>query len=779
MSFNLNSISKNYIILTNNMINNNNEGTLIFLNSSVLPSSTSVISKFQETIGSLSNYNNRIILSYSVRSRPNFSNTSKNCLLTLNNIKNNMKFLFIDSNKNGKLLFIKNNKNYQLSNNYLIDFPTTDILLNKTVHLNYYFNNININSNFYNANISNTNTSNYDYYKINVKDYLFKHYNTAFFNFNDICYNILRFIITSAGNLNNLYLDNKSDFSPITDITNINTLEKGRLNSENYPTINPLYNIDSSYNIYRNIYNKYTKYNEPISYTISIINSNTRTINFFGGLSLVSFTLSNIRINLETFLIKTNNFDMLRNSQSKILFDTNNTIYFSNVKVSTPSKQIDFPTKTAYPHIIYLSLGSSKTGLTQYDIYNNITFTPSFEKIIFKENINTNVINTSAIAVQKKYNSLIAYQSNNYLYDINLLDNSLFKTITTNNSFNSSSKIFAIDFSRFFNITDLRAYYNTFNNLAFTSNVNNIIKPRVNYFDSATNYNNTLIKFDITPTINTFIYTGSLVSQNLFKHDYYYDLLNPAFLDVRFNYNSYFNIELSFNILYNPNTAIREIINNYSINIECFIYTTPGRDFTDVECIYIYHNPDTETDPSFRYPYSNIEIIRDPTNIDTLSKAIELLPNASRSNLNSTIIPEKNGSNYSRKMIEGLIGLNDIPKLLSIKPYDPNVIVGRGFVNRFQIDDDCNFNAEYVIKNKINANKHISAKETVNNTLAKQNFANLVRSSARNRLSQECIANLRQDINNNTALSTQINYANIIPYTPRFRIFKTGKGHYL
>ena len=126
-------------------------------------------------------------------------------------------------------------------------------------------------------------------------------------------------------------------------------------------------------------------------------------------------------------------------------------------------------------------------------------------------------------------------------------------------------------------------------------------------------------------------------------------------------------------------------------------------------------------------------------------------------------------------MIEGLIGLNNIPKLLSIKPYDPNVIVGRGFITNFQIDDDCNINTEALIKNKINANKHISAKETINNNLEKQNFANLVRSNRRNRVSQECIENLR----NNTNLSTQINYANIVPYTPRFKIFKTGQGHYL
>lgn len=765
MSFNLNVNSENIIILTNNIINNNNEGTLIFLNSAVIPKS--LTDEVGTTIGALPNSNNRIILSYSLRSNAaNFSSTRKNCLLTLNNIKNNMKFLFSDSKKKGKLLFIKNNNNYELQNNYLINFPTTTTTtsLNKTFHLNYYFNNIDNSSNFYNSNRFNTNTSNYDYYKINVKDYIFKHYDyDATFFGSDICYNELRFNIVTTSSTNSPYIDTKTNFNAITDISTIDRLL--------------LYNTNSSYSIYNNIYNKYINYYQPISYRIDL-KKTTSTFTLTLG-TLETFLTSTLTLNLgtlETFLIKTNNFDMLRNTQSKILFNTNNTIYFSNVQVSTPSKPISFDTKTINPHIIYLSLGSYKTGLTQYDIYNNITFTPAFETILFKENINTNVINTSSISKQKKYDSLIAHQSNNYLYDIELSDNILFNTITSNNSLNTSSKIFAIDFSKFFDIITLRAYYNSFNNLAFTSSVDSIIKPRVAYFDTSINYNNTLIKFDITPTSNNFIYTGSLVSQKLFKPDYYYDLSNPAFLDVRFNYNTYFNIELSFNILYiDPNTTIKEKINNYSINIATLIYATPARDFTDVECIYIYHNPDTETDPSFRYPYSNIEIIRDPTNIDTLSKAIELLPGASRSTLNSTIIPEKNGSNYSRKMIEGLIGLNNIPKLLSIKPYDPNVIVGRGFITNFQIDDDCNINTEALIKNKINANKHISAKETINNNLEKQNFANLVRSNRRNRVSQECIENLR----NNTNLSTQINYANIVPYTPRFKIFKTGQGHYL
>ena len=133
-------------------------------------------------------------------------------------------------------------------------------------------------------------------------------------------------------------------------------------------------------------------------------------------------------------------------------------------------------------------------------------------------------------------------------------------------------------------------------------------------------------------------------------------------------------------------------------------------------------------------------------------------------------------------MIQGLIGLNNVPKLLSIKPYDESSIVGRGFINQYQIEEECITTTEDIIKNKINANKHSSAKDSrtfTTNKLEKQNFANLVRSNRRNRLSQQCIENLREDIRNGESLSTQVNYSTIPRYTPRFKIFKTGQGHYL
>ena len=126
------------------------------------------------------------------------------------------------------------------------------------------------------------------------------------------------------------------------------------------------------------------------------------------------------------------------------------------------------------------------------------------------------------------------------------------------------------------------------------------------------------------------------------------------------------------------------LLNFHKIILTSNLVVPIGSDFTNVDCIFIYHNPDAdETPEQFKYPYNNIEISNNPS-IDTLSSAIELLPGARNSITNTTFIPARNGSNLSRKKIEGFIGLNNIPGLLSIKPYDEDSIIGRGFLNQYQ-----------------------------------------------------------------------------------------------
>ena len=447
--------------------------------------------------------------------------------------------------------------------------------------------------------------------------------------------------------------------------------------------------------------------------------------------------------------------------------------------MSTPSKPIIFPTKTVNPYIIYLSLGNFRTGLIQSDIYKHVSFPYNSGKITFVENINTSSI-FNPLNVKKKYDSLRLDIDTQFLYDIELSANILTKSVSAYNIFTSINKIFTIYFNNLFTVNNLKSYYNSFNNLAFTSLSGEIRKPNISYFTNSANYSINTISFDILTITDSYLNKKNRTLDTISGSTY--NLTKPVLLDVRFNYDSYFNTFFTFNVLNNDVLNNTDIINNNSINFGSLIYTTPSRDFTDVECIYIYHNPETDPNPLYRYPNNNIEIIRDPSNIDTISKAIELLPGASTSTSNSIIIPEKNGSNLSRKMIQGLIGLNNVPKLLSIKPYDESSIAGRGFINQYQIEEECITTTEDIIKNKINANKHSSAKDSrtfTTNKLEKQNFANLVRSNRRNRLSQQCIENLREEIRTGESLSTQVNYSTIPRYTPRFKIFKTGQGHYL
>ena len=122
-------------------------------------------------------------------------------------------------------------------------------------------------------------------------------------------------------------------------------------------------------------------------------------------------------------------------------------------------------------------------------------------------------------------------------------------------------------------------------------------------------------------------------------------------------------------------------------------------------------------------------------------------------------------------MIQGIIGLNNIPKLLSIVPYDPASINGRGFINQYQITDTCITSDCDKIAIKQNAIKHDSVKNNslyASNSLKKQNFANAVRSSARNKLSQECIKSRLST--NGPPINPPCNEANVsniqLRYTP-------------
>ena len=106
-------------------------------------------------------------------------------------------------------------------------------------------------------------------------------------------------------------------------------------------------------------------------------------------------------------------------------------------------------------------------------------------------------------------------------------------------------------------------------------------------------------------------------------------------LTAKYLYGIHLN-DLSFETLNDYNNNL--LLNFHKIILTSNFVTPGGSDFTNVDCIFIYYDPyDDNTPEQFKYPYNNIEISNNPS-IDTLSRAIELLPNAPTSVTNSTFI---------------------------------------------------------------------------------------------------------------------------------------------
>jgi len=741
------------------------------------------------------NYKDRIILSQKLKNTGADNPTTINAIMiTQNNIKNNIKFIHSSNNTNRKILFIKNQNTSDNSKNYLLNnIVKTDSTT--FYHLNYYFNN------YFN------NITNYkDYFNISIKDFIYK---DNFAN-SDINFISTRFRI--------------SDFSSIplfsnasTDISLINYVASdfSSLFIKTGSSISKL-NFDSSYIINTNIYsyNKLTlDFKNVNTYSFDLYNSSGVPIQLNANRLYANY---NRLSTITTFMIKTNNFDILnaRKSNSKIIFDKNN-IYLNNVRALDVCSNFYianhnpyYKNSTRLTNTIFLSLGKKITGITQYDLYNNIHIVSKnasifdISKIVFSKNINASLLSYT----NTKYNTLVTSKNNPYLLDFTFnYKNTNYNNNNINNAINYNASLYnyieyknkkqfdfnlskIIDFS-YINVNSSSNKYYT--NNPFINNVNNLLA--INNKDlsaivtaSYEVMNNALrFKFKDLNYDNTIYNLNNAIT---IASDLYSSIVN---YDVRYNYGNYFITTTKLDILLqdNSNSNILNLTKNYPFNypliknydnsysrinfyslqvVNLFILTI-GSDFENVNCIFVYHDPATETDPSFLYPYNNIEIKRD-TEIDTLEKAIIVLPGARTAITNSTFIPAKNGSNLSRKMIQGLIGMNNVPKLLSIVPYDNNFINGRGFVTQYQIGDTCNDN-EALIKNKINAIKHYSAKDnatTPNNTLKNENYANIVRSSARSRLSQTCIENLRANLAAGTKNTTTTTTRPVI--TP-FRLF--------
>lgn len=740
---NTNDLHAKKIIIKKNNLNN---GTTLLLNQLKMPESTKnkKYTLLNKDPINVELDNNKILLSC-------YGDGDNDGLFFITNkdLTHNIKFIHKNNNlSEPRIIFHKyrdyidnslnNTENYLFNINDASNIDRANIKIqDKTFNLipgnnnnpviNYYYN-------FY------QNYKNSDYYKINFLDFidLSNLSNQNSLNYGDISYNI-----------KNVDLSNNFTDQPVNYIEN--TFKNLQYYSDN--------NINSI-NSYLDISNEIGISNDNILMYNQLNNLTKINISYYTkpdiDNSLNDSSYSNLSINF--FVQKTHDYF---SKKSHKLFLSNNDIYLSGFALD-PSYNYDISFingKHVIPQTIkdkydtsyvFLSLGKGICGLTQKDLINRI-----------KIDYNNGKVGIKKITFKKNSKLLKPELSNNYLLD-NSYNYDYTNVLAYKINDNLSTKKIDLNLKNF--IYGLKNY----NTISFQRNFNNFELKNNNindtYFDTC--YNDLNLKFSISNidfNIDSFKMNGtpSMSSNNILNYDF------------RFNYDQSFNVSNNLNLIYSSQHG--DLVLNFNrINVVSRFVTSSASDFTNVDCIFVYHDPNTTEDLSFQYPNNNIKIIKNPE-IDTLSKAIELLPGARTATSNSVFIPAKNGSNISRKMIQGLIGFGKeaIPKLLSIEPYDPNFINGRGFINQFQIGDDC-LGDEERVNIKLNSQKHSSVKEKQNFNSIKErqlNFANIARSRAR----QRGINSTNADTLNNCP-DNNISADN---YNTPFKFYRKGKGMYL
>ena len=713
--------------------------------------------KFQNNIFGKNNlsdniFKNRVIFS----TKLNNNNKSPITLLTQQNLFHNIKFIHKNNDfTKPRLLFTKYNiTNNIINNNQYLFTPNdkSDSTNSNNDEIN--LSNINLNNNDITNTLGISNANNiiginqdnitknlcyfYNIYKpYNNSDY----YNFKFSDFIDIS-SFINVKDISFVNIKNITV--KNDFSSNNlinyDISNFTTLFKI---DSSYST--QQLNLNQNYDISNNIL-LYNKLNNISTIKLDLIENsnytNGRPINFIVNKTYDNYSKNYGKIYLTKELIYLNTRVLDYNSN----FYTNNSYY----KDATDSSKI------------YLSFGKSITGITQKNLFTNIKLDISFfetntvtsnskkstgiSKIYFTNAINSGNVNNTNYLLEENYN----YDYTNILY--NNIQESNIKFIDLNlNDFNYTAA----------NISQ-NIYNYRFNSLKLLNN-----KSDFNYINSNNQFFiedptkdisfSNLINLKLNSLSNTNAINNNLLNYD-FRFNYGLTFDVNIFLNLNYNYISE-NTDFSFSILKDYSSNL--LLNFHKITLANKFFVTSKSDFTNVDCVFIYYDPYSDKTPDkFKYPNNNIDICRN-SNIDTLSRAIELLPGASTSITNTTFIPAKNGSNLSRKMIQGLIGFNNIPSLLSIEPYDENFIVGRGFLNQYQIEEECKTNTQK-IENKFNSQKHSSVKNPLSNNLnlnkvpRAKNFANIVKNRKLNQ-------NLSNAQNCRTDLSNIKNYTT--PFT--------------
>lgn len=623
--------------------------------------------------------------------------TNSNVFINKYNLKNNIKFIFKDNNfSKPKILFVKSNNSEPVNNNDLFLFDNSNTFTNKIRILNKEIQcerdsgtdkkniKFKIDLNFY---------KNYefsDYYKFKLSD----------FSLNNKTYNSINVINNYSNNrLVNTYNSNElSKLSKLYKVINSDTnsdISLVDLNSSIQSSDEFLiYGKSSSNNLTSNSSNNYTE--------LKLDNNDT------------------------IYFLPFKKYDYYSNKAGKILF-YNNCIHFNSLILDSCSNfyannQNISPYKYYdTSNTIFLSLGNFMTGFTQKNL---------FKQTILQHNINNNNININKILFRSLNNNITipSELSNNYLIEKNdysfnyIFDNILYNHIDITNR---TLKLSSINLSEYYyNYNDLsnNIYLNTFKNLEIQ---NNPIGTN-NYYEASYNANN--INFNYSDVCYNNSYTLKLIpdsGSNISNTNNY----NLNF-DFRYNYDVSFNVSYLVNIDYNNNN-----INFFKLDFLTNFNITKGSVFNNVEEILIYYDPYSESTPAeFRYPNNNFDICIN-FQLDFLNTVIENLPTALTSTTNTSFIPKRNGSNISKKMINGLIGLNNVPKLLSIKPYDESILTGRGFNNQLNFQngtlptDELQLTEQEKLNRKWNNQKYNS--QNNNKVSSKQQFANSVRSSRR------------------------------------------------
>lgn len=525
-------------------------------------------------------------------------------------------------------------------------------------------------------------------------------------------------VVENSYKYTNYYKIDLRNYSILNGDNKINSINSIKLdnNIDNGISFNNLYDISNNLLVKKNFNNNlydnnlyfYTKKN--IENVFDICNNNTNyNINF----SVINTKSKKNKI----YFIK--QIDNLFNSYSKTLIKING--YAINKNNNKLINNINDLSKN-----IVLSLGNGITGITQKSIGKIINIRESNKsKIIFKNSTNHSTNNNYLIDNSYNYNYAHSfyYRYNTSISKVDTID--LKNIIDTDTSFNYSL------------VQDISFTYVNFNLLGFKNFYNNINFYIPNIIDNRTKKNRTEYK---------------IISKLSLNIDYKFNY------DKSFKDSQYMYLRDNSDNIYSINT----------INIYNKFKTDTAREYTNVNCIYTWFDPENEFTPSdYRYPNNNILITTD-SEIDTFSKAIEVLPSRRTANTNSVFIPDRNSSNLSRKHIQGLIGLNNVPRLLSIEPKNNDeFIIGRGSTNvdiplTYREKIDRKIESTKYKQDKINRNnlpKLLSSRARLKNALNRTSSGKNINISMLN--TQEC------DICYN------------MPVVTPFTMFKTNRGKYM